>query len=88
MDNLARNAMLAKQAGMSYGQWKAMQQPVKPQKKPIPDGWKACECCGNGFKPKQGKRFCDIECRRTAYAEKDREIKREYMRKRRATMAG
>ena len=29
MDNLARDAMLAKQANMSYGRWKAMQEPVK-----------------------------------------------------------
>lgn len=83
MDNLARNAMLAKQAGMSYGKWKAMQPIVPVVKKKIPDGWKACEHCGEPFKPKQGQRFCDIGCRNEAYRKRGNAIKREYYRKRR-----
>jgi hypothetical protein len=72
MDNLARNAMLAKQAGMSYGRWKAMQ-PVMDVKKPetIPEGWKLCEYCKKPYKPFNGmQRFCEYECREKGYYEK------------------
>lgn len=68
MDRLARNAMLAKQAGMSYGKWKAMQPRV--EKPAIPDGWKTCEYCGKPYKPAKGKRFCDVVCREAAYKER------------------
>ena len=67
MDRLAKNAMLAKQAGMSYGKWKAMQPRVEVDAPAIPDGWRPCEYCGKAFKGKNGKRFCDIECRTIAY---------------------
>jgi hypothetical protein len=88
MDRLARNAMLAKQANMSYGKWKAMQPIVEVKEKPKPDGWRECEHCGKPFQPKQGKRFCTEECRREAYREKDRAFSREYQRERRARMKG
>ena len=81
MDRLARNAMLARQAGMSYGKWKAMQEPVKVEEKPLPEGWRKCEYCGNPFQKKSGKRFCDIYCRQQAYKPRENEIKMEYMRK-------
>ena len=81
MDNLARNAMLAKQAGMSYGKWKAMQPIVKVEQKPIPEGWRKCEYCGKPFKPVQGKRFCEMDCRKEAYRKRENAIKKEYMRK-------
>jgi hypothetical protein len=38
MDNLARNAMLAKQSGLSYGKWKAMQPIVEIKKPEIQEG--------------------------------------------------
>ena len=82
MDNLARDAMLAKQAGMSYGRWKAMQEPVKPKKKDIPEGWKVCKGCGKAFKPHDCKqKYCDIGCREEAYKPRARELRTEYMRK-------
>ena len=68
MDKLAKDARKAKQAGLSYGQWKAMQPRVTVKKQEIPDGWQACECCGKPFKPKGGgQRFCDIDCREKSY---------------------
>ena len=67
MDVLAMEAMLAKQAGMSYGRWKAMQEPQEPKEKELPDGWLKCERCGQPFKKKAGKRFCDLDCRMKAY---------------------
>ena len=70
MDRLARNAMLARQAGLSYGKWKALQPIVPVEKKPIPEGWKECERCGKPFKPGPRQRFCELYCRVQAYEEK------------------
>lgn len=81
MDRLARNAMLAKQAGMSYGKWKALQPIVKVEEKSVPEGWRKCEHCGEPFKGKSGKRFCDVYCRQKAYEPRAKEIQLEYMRK-------
>lgn len=83
MDRLARNAMLARQAGMTYGKWKAMQPVVPIEKKGvIPDHWVRCEECGKAFPPKGSKRFCDLECRRIAYEKTryDKKKRAEYMR--------
>lgn len=63
MDNLARNAMLAKQAGMSYGRWKAIQPQQKKQEDKIPDGWIQCLNCGKPFKPTPNQKFCEYHCR-------------------------
>lgn len=76
MDRLARNAMLARQAGMSYGQWKALQPVVVPEKKP--EGWPRCEYCGTAFKPFHGKRFCNWECANAARYKKRAEYMRRY----------
>ena len=81
MDKLAINAMLAKQANMSYGKWMAMQKPVQLEEKPIPEGWRKCEFCGKPFKKSHGKRFCDIYCREQAYKPRENELKAENMRK-------
>lgn len=69
-DKLTQEAIAARAAGMTYGKWKAMQPRVEIDPNIIPDGWKACEYCGKGFKPAHGKRFCDIECRTRAYRER------------------
>lgn len=74
VDNISRIAMMAKQAGMSYGQLQALREPVAYEKK-IPEGWIACEYCGKYFKPYMNKRFCDIDCRRMAYDAKIRKEK-------------
>lgn len=76
MNNLARDAMLAKQAGMTYGQYKAMQDPVTV-KKGIPEGWLVCAWCGKQYKPKTKRKqlYCDFVCQREAQKEKDRERK-------------
>lgn len=84
------NAMLAKEAGLSYGKWKAMQ-PVVPivKEEVIPDHWVRCEECGKAFPPKGGKRFCDCFCRRKAYEKTryDKAKRAEYMRQYRARRA-
>ena len=78
MDKLAWENAQALAAGMSYGKWKAKQIPVKVEKKEYPDDWPLCEHCYKPFKPLQGKRFCDVDCRNAAYKEKQREINRNY----------
>lgn len=62
-DKLAQEAAQAKAAGMSYGKWKAMQQPeVKPE---IHDGYMRCKCgCGAIFKKRYNKMFESENCRR------------------------
>ena len=71
MDRLAKNAMLAKQAGLSYGRWKAMQPRVEVDTEKT-EGWTVCEWkrCGKAFPPKHGKKFCDAYCRQEAYKER------------------
>lgn len=74
MDNLARNCMLAKQANMSYGKWKALQ-PIVPyeKKEVIPEGWKKCLRCGKVFKPsKNAQKYCDIWCRNNSDGAKEK----------------
>ena len=80
MDNVIREAMLAKQAGMSYGQWKALQ-PVVEVEKTIPEGWSPCEYCGKPFKNARNKRFCDIGCRQEAYKPKTKVIRADYFQR-------
>ena len=77
MDKLAREAMLARKARMSYGQWKALQ-PIVPKKKDvIPEGWRKCKGCGKAFKPNKGNQlFCEIGCRSEHFNEKHRESRR------------
>ena len=85
MDRLSRNAMLARQAGMSYGKWKALQPVVEPVKtEETPEGWQACEECGKPFKPGRGKRFCEYACREKNYHRRKSKKKAEYMRQYRA----
>jgi hypothetical protein len=79
MDNLARNAMLAKEAGLSYGKWKALQPVVEPKRKLLPEGWKECPWCGKDFKGRSNKRYCDIECRLQDYNRRRRITDKEYM---------
>jgi hypothetical protein len=55
--------MLAKQAGMSYGKWKALQPIVPAKKNDIPEVLSPCEWCGKTFKPRKNKRFCGSSCR-------------------------
>ena len=86
MDRLARNAMLAKQAGMSYGQWKALQPIVPVEKmemKEPPKGWIKCEYCKKPFKPFNSmQKYCEVYCRERGYYEKRSENQREKARER------
>lgn len=76
-DKLAQEAAKARAAGMSYGQWKALQPVVVADPRAIPDGWKACEYCGKPFKGKVNKRFCEVGCRLEAYNERMKKAQAE-----------
>jgi hypothetical protein len=75
VDKLAQDASKAIAAGMSYGKWKAMQQPVKTENG-LPEGWKICPQCGKKFKAGKNKKFCEAYCRNMAYYDKEREIEK------------
>lgn len=89
MDSLARNAMLARQAGMSYGKWKALQPREEPKEKTLPEGWSKCEYCGKAFKLLNGRKklYCDAYCGRYAYYQKNREKLLAYEKQRKAKKA-
>lgn len=72
MDNLARNAMLARQAGLSYGKWKALQPATVPIKEAEPEGLKVCLHCEKAFSGRNNQKYCSLECREKAYNKKRR----------------
>lgn len=101
MDNLAKNAMLAREANMTYGKWKALQyqqqqkQETQPEpKRDIPEGWKRCEWCGKPFKPKTKRKqmYCEVSCQQQAQYyrnhDKELEIQRRYRERRKAAGDG
>ena len=76
VDNLASDAAKAKKAGLSYGQWKAMQKPVPIVPKPqTPGTRKICLYCGKEFfdKYNRNRKYCDDGCRNGAFDKKKRE---------------
>ncbi len=75
-DQLAKDAAAALAAGMSYGRWKAMQDPVQIYKKQdLEPGWRLCAWCGRPFKPKinRNQLYCEVYCQRTAQKHRDRQ---------------
>lgn len=78
-DRLAQESTAALAAGMSYGKWKAMQNPVEIQKPPIPDGWRTCVWCGSPFKIKNNKNqlYCEVYCQRSAQSDREKKKKAE-----------
>jgi predicted nucleic acid-binding Zn ribbon protein len=80
MDNLARNAMLARQAGMSYGKWKALQHRAEPAKKETKSEWeRVCPYCGETFIKMNRRRkiFCSDYCRIEVEKERTRQRKEQ-----------
>lgn len=66
MDKLAWENAQALAAGMSYGKWKAKQAPVQIVKK-MPEGFVKCPYCGEQFKRRGTKIYCNDDCRQRAY---------------------
>lgn len=71
MDNLAKCAFLAKREGLSYGNWIAIygEKVIARKGVPVEEGWKPCEYCGKLLRAKGSKRFCQLDCRNSAYYE-------------------
>lgn len=76
---------MALEAGMSYGKWKAMQNPVTIEKKKLPIGIETDRCgyCGIEFYRSYSRmKFCSKRCRQLArnerqvqkYREKSQEV--------------
>lgn len=67
MDNLARDAVAATSAGMSYGFWKALHPNTKDV---IEEVVRLCEYCGKQLPRKKNVRFCDDYCQRAKARER------------------
>ena len=65
MDQLTKDCIEARKAGLSYGKWKAMQPPreMKPKQKAEKPSNKRCRVCGKEI-PMTSKRmvYCSDEC--------------------------
>ena len=80
MDRLSRDAMRARQAGVSYGKYIAMkaEEPEIEAEDEIPEGWIKCKFCGRPFKPYDKRMlYCDSICRQKSNAPRNRERRRE-----------
>lgn len=61
-DKLSVDVAKARAAGLSYGQWKATQDPETVEEAIALRGMKACRYCGKLFKPKTTQLYCNIDC--------------------------
>ena len=76
MDRLSRNALRAREAGMTYGKWKALQ-PVEQKQEVVEEDLPLCEWCGTPFKPtsKRPQKYCNYVCCSQANAQRVKERK-------------
>jgi hypothetical protein len=74
MDNLTRDAVAAKKAGMTYGKWKAMQDTGPIVTVPRGGMIRTCKFCGKEFRQydKRQRLYCDDVCK---YKQNYRRIK-------------
>lgn len=80
-NRLALDAAAAREAGMSYGYWKAVNKSSEKIEKRIPEGWLECPHCGWIFKPVNGKQvYCQVYCQREAYRKKYQQKRNKYQR--------
>lgn len=67
MDQLTKDCIAARKAGMTYGKWKALQPPreMKPKQKAEKPSNKRCRVCGKAI-PMTSKRmvYCSDECQK------------------------
>ena len=81
MDKLSQDAAAAKASGMSYGKWKAMQEPVVLPKKEVIRRSCVCAYCGKTFytNNRHNKKYCDDVCKISASNERNKEWYKNYM---------
>lgn len=78
MDNLAKDAFMARQKGMTYGKYMATKKPadrnVPTRKAQVNSGDVNCYCakCGKAFVKKNQlrRKYCSLECRNSVKAER------------------
>ena len=79
-DKLAQDAKAAREAGMTYGKWKAMQSPVNVVPSSKRKGIKKiCLHCGKEFYQTSAieKKYCDENCRNYYYQNRVREERKK-----------
>ena len=89
MDQLTRDSIAARKAGMTYGQWKALHPSTKVDAAPVTPE-KACEICGKEIITRasgcgyQRVRYCSEAC---AYQAQMERMRRRYHEKKERMMA-
>ena len=76
IDRLSAESSMALAAGMSYGKWKAMQNPVKIIPTPKPNEMKCiCELCGKEFiqYDRRARKYCSTSCKNAIAYERKKE---------------
>ena len=77
MSKLAREALMAREASLSYGKWKALQPMEEPKKKREP-GMSICPECGKAFKKRSPKQiYCESYCQHKGSLRRYRERKED-----------
>ena len=65
MDQLTRDCIAARKAGMTYGKWKSLQPHIEVEKPAQEDlvPKRVCRHCGKEFTVEKGRRYyCDYDC--------------------------
>lgn len=77
MDKLSRDSTAAIKAGMSYGKYMAMKEPVVVTPPERRGTWRTCPRCGKEFVryDKMRQIYCDVTCQRAAQDTKEYERK-------------
>lgn len=87
MDNLARDAMAAVQAGMTYGKWKVLHPHTNPDANAVTgrgsdaglEKFEVCIVCHKVFEIEGRHRLtCSAECRKAHNLERNRNYMRRY----------
>lgn len=79
MDNLSKDSTAALEAGMSYGQYKALHPHTKHELKPIAERDRPCRWCGNQVPSylHLNVKYCSHECAQAAINARSRKKYRE-----------
>jgi predicted nucleic acid-binding Zn ribbon protein len=81
MDNLARDCAMALQAGMSYGQWKALHPYTKWETEQPSVEARPCHWCGNPLpeSSQHSRKYCCEKCKEAADRARVRDRHRQKM---------
>ena len=82
MDNLAKDAFMAKQNGMSYGKYMATKKPAYKTEDAPPRGAKVkfvCAVCGSVFYryDRRAQKYCSLKCKQKVDNEREKKRYRD-----------